>query len=269
MKTSWTLRKIAVAISSGRSWVPLRSALAIAPRPLKVWPQANQSEGVMALPDDDFPLDADGLPFANYVQVPPAARPRFGHGFGTAPAVGGKPAIVVIGAGYTGLSAALHLAELRHAAGSDIPILLLDADYIGSGPSGKSGGHVCGLHARDDAVLRHCGRELGERLIAGVAEGIGLVRSLIGQHGIPCDLCEGYVEIGPEGKQTLVDDGSLYGIDPYPFVVGLAKAAVRLGVRIHEGLRVTGIKEDRATAASSHRAASSWRGSCLRPPVTR
>ncbi|MBV8456480.1 MAG: FAD-binding oxidoreductase [Acetobacteraceae bacterium] len=191
-----------------------------------------------------YPLGDDGAPIANYVQVPTGGHPCFA----AEPYGAGLPAqadVVVVGAGYTGVSAALHLGLLRRAAGSDAAVLLLlEAGRVGSGPSGKSGGHVCSLQVPDEAVLHHCGRELGRRVITAAGGAVALVRSLAVGHGIPCDLRDGYIEIGRDG-QSLVEDGSLFGIDPYPYVLGLAHAARALGVGIREGVHVVDIDEGR------------------------
>jgi gamma-glutamylputrescine oxidase len=192
-----------------------------------------------------YPLDDSGTPIANYVQVPAGGHPCFAE----EPPGAGLPAqadAVVVGAGYTGVSAALHLGLLRRAAGFDAAVLLLlEAGRVGCGPSGRSGGHVCSLQVPDEAVLRHCGRELGGRVVAASRAAVALVRSLAGGHGIPCDLRDGYVEIGRDGAQSLVEDSSLFGIDPYPYVLGLAHAARALGVGIREGVHVVDVDEGR------------------------
>src|SRR5262245_9809931 len=86
--------------------------------------------------------------------APPAPRmPRLSEAL--------RAEIVVVGAGYTGLSAALHLA----AAGSQV--VVLEADEIGFGGSGRNVGLVnAGLWMRPDNVVRTLGADRGERLIA-------------------------------------------------------------------------------------------------------
>ena len=158
-------------------------------------------------PSLDYPLDTDGLPFTNYVQVPESARPDFGKAFGVPPAPSSRPTVAVIGAGYIGLSAALRLAERRQESDADLRIVALEARHVGSGPSGKSGGHICGLHAADKDVLSHCGPELESRLIAAAADASRQVRALIDQYAIPCDPQDGYIEIGADGQQRVVEGG--------------------------------------------------------------
>jgi hypothetical protein len=110
---------------------------------------------------------------------------------------------------------------------------------VASGPSGKSAGHICGLQAPDEDVRRHCGPELGDRLIAAADDASKLVRTLIERLAIPCDLRDGYVVVGSDGRQTVTEGGSAFGIDSYPYALGLAHAAANLGVEIHEGVTVT------------------------------
>jgi glycine/D-amino acid oxidase-like deaminating enzyme len=119
-------------------------------------------------------------------------------------------------------------------------ILLVEADQVGSGPAGKSAGHIGGLQASDYEVRRHCGPALGNRLIAAATEARALVRALIVAHDIPSDLRDGYVTIGRDGRQS-VDIGKDFGIASYPYLLGLAFAANRLGVDIHENTRISAI----------------------------
>lgn len=89
---------------------------------------------------------------------------------------------VVIGAGYTGLSAALHLSE----AGKDVTVI--DAAEVGQGASGLNGGQVIpGLKLDPDALEQRFGGSLGERLVKTVASGPDLVFELIARQGIVCD----------------------------------------------------------------------------------
>jgi gamma-glutamylputrescine oxidase len=193
-----------------------------------------------------YPRDAAGLPIGNYLQVHDAARPILGHPLGTMIGSDEDPVLLVIGGGYTGVSAALRLAELAREESIAARIVLVEGDRIGSGPSGKSAGHVCGFQASDDDIRRRLGVDNAQRLFAFAADAAGLVRTLVATHGIPCDLRDGYLSIDVNGRQTPVEGGLEFGIDPYPFVLGLAQAARAMGVEIHEGTRVIGIEHDRS-----------------------
>lgn len=89
---------------------------------------------------------------------------------------------VVIGAGYTGLSAALHLAE----AGKDV--VVLEASEVGTRASGVNGGQVIpGVKHDPDALEAMLGPYAGGRLVATAAAGPDLVFDLIARHGIECE----------------------------------------------------------------------------------
>jgi glycine/D-amino acid oxidase-like deaminating enzyme len=87
----------------------------------------------------------------------------------------------IIGAGFTGLSAALHLAE----AGVDVAVL--EAKEIGWGASGRAFGQVVPyLKLGEQAILRHYGSQRGQRVLDAVAAGPDFVFELIMRHGIEC-----------------------------------------------------------------------------------
>src|SRR5690606_34712459 len=71
-----------------------------------------------------------------------------------------KADVVVIGGGITGLSTALHLAEMGKQ------VVLLEARDIGWGASGRNGGQVNpGLKSDPDEILRDFGERRGRQLI--------------------------------------------------------------------------------------------------------
>jgi glycine/D-amino acid oxidase-like deaminating enzyme len=89
--------------------------------------------------------------------------------------------VCVVGGGYTGLSAALHLAE----AGAEV--VLLEAAEPGWGASGRNGGQViAGLKWDPDAIETCFGSERGRRLVAFAGAAPDLVFDLIDRHGIDC-----------------------------------------------------------------------------------
>ena len=96
--------------------------------------------------------------------------------------------VAIVGAGYTGLSCALHLAE----AGASV--IVLEAGEIGSGASGRNNGQVIPTFSRiepdalaDSTPREQGGREKGEQLAQLVADSATFTFDLIGRHGMQCD----------------------------------------------------------------------------------
>jgi glycine/D-amino acid oxidase-like deaminating enzyme len=89
--------------------------------------------------------------------------------------------VCIVGGGFTGLSAALHLAQ----AGTEV--MVLEAVEPGWGASGRNGGQVIpGLKLDPDEVERRLGPERGQRLVALAGGAADLVFALIGRHRIDC-----------------------------------------------------------------------------------
>jgi glycine/D-amino acid oxidase-like deaminating enzyme len=101
----------------------------------------------------------------------------------TPPLDGGKRVgIAIIGGGFTGLSAALHLAQ----QGADVAVL--EAHEPGWGASGRNGGQVNpGLKHDPDRVEADFGPELGARMVAMSGEAPNVVFDLIRRHQITCE----------------------------------------------------------------------------------
>jgi glycine/D-amino acid oxidase-like deaminating enzyme len=93
-----------------------------------------------------------------------------------------KADVAVIGGGFTGLSAALHLAE------RGTRVVLLEAVEIGFGASGRNGGQVIpGLKLDPEDLVATYGPELGERMIEIAGGTADFVFDLVRRHGIRCD----------------------------------------------------------------------------------
>jgi hypothetical protein len=204
---------------------------------------------------------------------PPAPPPSLWEATATAgrsfPPLDGETRadVAVIGGGYTGLSAALHLAE----GGSNV--VLLEAAEPGWGASGRNGGQVIpGLKHDPDVLEVMYGSDLGPRLVKAVGTAADLVFSLIERHDIQCDAVhKGWIQPAhaPAALATATrraESWARYGADvamlsraevarllgttryiggwidrrgggvqPLSYARGLAAAASRAGARIHGG----------------------------------
>jgi gamma-glutamylputrescine oxidase len=175
--------------------------------------------------------------------------------------------VCVVGAGYTGLSAALHLAE----AGFDV--VLLDAHRVGFGASGRNGGQLgSGQRVEQDALERLVGPDDAMRLWQQAEEAKDLVKGLIDRHAIDCHLKPGVAHACFTRREMAAEHAhadhlnSRYGYDqvekldaeefaalcpspayhggtldhgaahlhPLAYALGLARAARDAGVRIFE-----------------------------------
>lgn len=107
--------------------------------------------------------------------------------------------VCVIGAGYTGLSAALELAERGYS------VVLLEGYRVGSGASGRNGG-VLGMGQRkdQDALERWLGPDTARMLWDLALEANALVRARIERFAIDCDLKDG--ELHAAHRKRYVDE---------------------------------------------------------------
>ena len=98
--------------------------------------------------------------------------------------------VTVIGAGYTGLSTALHLAQLGY------DVCIVEQKTVGWGASGRNGGQICTGQRQDmfelEKILPY---DEAKKLWFLAEEAKSLVRSLIKKHNIPCDLKQGQITV--------------------------------------------------------------------------
>lgn len=184
--------------------------------------------------------------------------------------------VCIIGAGYTGLSAALHLAKAGRR------VVVLEAHRVGWGASGRNGGQLGTGQRRDqDELEAMLGKSAADEMWTLAEDAKGLVKSLISEHDIDCDYRAGIIHADhkrsyvKESKQyaellqkdynyeeisfldqssvrELVGSEGYYGgtldlgaghLHPLKFAIGLAKAAIAAGVQIFEGNSVTEVRE--------------------------
>ncbi|MCI4566421.1 FAD-binding oxidoreductase [Lysobacter sp. CFH 32150] len=91
--------------------------------------------------------------------------------------------VCVIGGGFAGLNTALGLAERGVR-----DVVLIEADVIGHGASGRNGGFVFGGYSRGEGeLLRELGGERARALYRGTTDAVALIRSRIDKYAIDCD----------------------------------------------------------------------------------
>lgn len=105
--------------------------------------------------------------------------------------------VAVVGAGYTGLSAALHLAQ------TGVKVVVLEASEPGWGASGRNGGQIiAGLKHDPDKLAKVLGSDLGSRVTREFGGSADLVYSLVDRYGIACNaLHSGWIQ-GAHGKKA-------------------------------------------------------------------
>jgi glycine/D-amino acid oxidase-like deaminating enzyme len=182
--------------------------------------------------------------------------------------------VCVIGAGFTGLSAALALAERGYS------VAVVEAERVGWGASGRNGGQLIGDAATESRMRRRLGEAHADALWALRWRGHEIVGERVRRYAIECDFRRGYVDVAvkPRQMRALQEDheylqrrglgdevqlldasgtAALLGttayvggltnsrnghLHPLNLCLGEARAAAALGVRLFEQSRVTRIE---------------------------
>jgi len=186
--------------------------------------------------------------------------------------------VLVVGGGYSGLSSALHLAEMG------VSVVLLEARNVGYGGSGRSAGLVnAGVWRTPDYVIKQIGQDAGERFNMGLYDSPSVVFDLVRRHQIECnadqagtvniahkvaampyleDRCEQMRKLGSAVRMIDGDDAQLISgspiychggildpnagtIQPLSYVRGLANTAADLGAKIYQQSPLLKLSRDR------------------------
>ena len=182
--------------------------------------------------------------------------------------------ICVIGAGYSGLSCALHLAQ----AGRNVCVI--DAHRVGWGASGRNGGQLgSGQRISQMDVEAKVGKANARKLWQLAEDSKALVKSLIKDHDIDCEMKPGIMHVNHRARfnqhardearhlqeeygyesiryvdrdecREMVGSQAYHGgtldtdaahLHPLNFVLGLGKAAIDAGAQIYEQTRALAI----------------------------
>ena len=203
--------------------------------------------------------------------------------------------VAIIGAGFTGLSAALALAR------KGMTVAVLETNTIGWGASSRNGGMVLtGLKLSAETLAQRYGMELTRRMYASSLESIDLVEQIVQEENIDCSFSRcGHLEVackqshfdayarsveliakefhhqlrivprdglgGEIGSGIyfggIVDETSA-GVNPAQYVAGLATAALRAGACVYENARVQNIQSSSQNGSAGFSVATS-RGNIL------
>jgi len=145
--------------------------------------------------------------------------------------------VCVVGGGYTGLSCALHLAK------SGKSVVLLEAERVGWGASGRNGGHVgTGQRADQHSLEKWYGKTTAKELWRLGLEAVDLVTDLVEENGIDCEL--GRTNIHFAAKKSHVDElrdevdhlRTEYGYDQISGVESSSLEELTSGVGFHYGV---------------------------------
>ena len=183
--------------------------------------------------------------------------------------------VCVVGAGFTGVSTALHLAERGYK------VHVVEANRVGWGASGRNGGQIIGGIAGEKNIARHHGRDVEELFSELRWAGHEIIRERVDKYGIQCDLKPGYLDVAikqrhlrdfeadyerlqkagfphelrllsrEETQETIGTDAYLGALlnmgnghlHPLNLCIGEAMAAVSLGATIYEQSPVTRIEK--------------------------
>lgn len=183
--------------------------------------------------------------------------------------------VAIIGAGYTGLSAAVHLAE------RGMSCVVLEAEAVGFGGSGRNVGLVnAGMWVMPEALKQTLGQDLGGRMLSFLGDGPANVFDLVDRFGIACEAQKSgtlHCAVGAKGLAEITEraaqwrqlaapvevlgasdaaaklgsttfSGALWDhragtIQPLAYARGLARAALHLGAQIYENSAVQRLEE--------------------------
>jgi hypothetical protein len=97
--------------------------------------------------------------------------------------------VCVVGAGFTGISSAIFLAERGYN------VCVVEASRVGFGASGRNGGQMIAGISGEDRIRRHHGPAVEKLLWEMRWAGHRIIRERVEKYGIECDLKAGYLDV--------------------------------------------------------------------------
>ncbi|MDS7597988.1 FAD-binding oxidoreductase [Agrobacterium tumefaciens] len=142
--------------------------------------------------------------------------------------------VVIVGGGFTGQSAALHLAE------KGVNVVLLEARQIGFGGAGRNVGLINGgMWVMPKELPVVLGSVYGERLLNLLGDAPLVVRDLIEKHGIPCEMEKNgtlHCAVGEKGLAEIQARCEQWAARGAPVrVLDAAETAKRIGSTAYSG----------------------------------
>ena len=185
--------------------------------------------------------------------------------------------VCVVGGGFAGLSSAIELADRGYK------VVVLEANHIGFGASGRNGGQlIVGLACEQSVIVDALGLDAAKAVWGMTLEALDLVRERVKRFDIQCDLADGFLGVSVNEKkgkllrQWFDDMSKKYGYDtnttwiepayirdwvdskryfngyydktgghlhPLNYCLGLAKGAASLGIQIFQQSAVTQMQQ--------------------------
>jgi len=191
--------------------------------------------------------------------------------------------VLVVGAGFAGLSSAIELAQRGYK------VVVLEADRVCSGASGRNGGQaIVGYASGQEPFEKQLGPAVARQAWDMSLEAIDLIDARIAEFQIDCDRVNGYLYVADSGRKARALEADMksmerdYGLacdfatgtdvqrhiqsplycaaayekksghlHPLKFGLGLARAARSLGVQIFEKSPVTALQRGAMLCATT------------------
>jgi glycine/D-amino acid oxidase-like deaminating enzyme len=146
--------------------------------------------------------------------------------------------VVVVGAGYTGLSAARHLAR------SGASVLVLEREHIGWGASSRNGGQVLtGLKLDPAALVARFGEARARQLFEAAGASVTRLETLIAEEAIDCEYARtGHLEAAwkPAHFDAFREEQQLLArvFDHRVHLVGRSEQRAEIGTNVYHGVLI-------------------------------